>query len=269
MLTGLALPNKPLVAWRILREPADTKNTTMNAQIRLSGLCLATALALSACSKQPSAVDTSGEPQDPTDQLPARFKTQEPVTKPDFRTAGMSPAFQKAIKDATAILGAKPQPLLSQAEDEQIIGGACFAVPQEKIEAILFKAHTNFLARGFYLFRCDQNFGIADRPDLVGLLPTTNKFDVMAAMDTNGDNYSIGTAGVIAWMKELEQEQPYVLTGIGFDYMEGRFTAPAKDPDALAQRMYQFCPDIVDQGVETVDKLANELRKGALYFWWD
>jgi hypothetical protein len=240
----------------------------MNAQFNLPGLCLVLALALSACSQKPSDGDSSSI-RDPTDQLPAKFKTQEPVAKPDFRAAAMSPAFQKAIEDATALFGVKPQPLLSQAGDEQIAGGACFAVPHEKIEAILFKTHTNFLARGFYIFRCDENFGIGGHPDLVGLLPTTNKFEVMAAMDTNGNNYSIGTSGVIAWMQELEQEQPYVLTGIGFDCMAGRFTSPVKDPDHLAERMYQFCPDIVDQGVETVDKLANELRKGALYFWWD
>jgi hypothetical protein len=106
-------------------------------------------------------------------------------------------------------------------------------------------------------------------PELIGLLPTTDKYAVMAAMDTNGDNFDIGTAGVIAWMKELELEQPFVLTGIGFDYMEGFFTSPVKDPAALARRMYQFCPDIVDQGVGSIEKLADELRIGNLYFWWD
>ena len=142
-------------------------------------------------------------------------------------------------------------------------------MPQKKIQAILRKTHTDFLAKGFYLFRYDQNFGIGDKPDQVGLLPTKDKYAVMAAMETNGDNYEIGTAGVIAWMKELEQEQPYILTGIGFDYMEGHFTSPVKDPQGLAKRMYQFCPDIVDQGVDTVSKLAQELKKGSLYFWWD
>jgi hypothetical protein len=224
---------------------------------------------LSACNKPASSQTETAVARDATDALPAKFKTQEPVTKPDFSTAARSPEFQKVIKDATTLLGVQPQSLRSQAEDEQVIGGVCFAVPHEKIEALLFKAHTNFLARGFYLFRCDQNYGIGGQPDLVGLLPTTNKFEVMAAMDTNGDNYEIGTAGVIAWMKDLESEQAYVLTGIGFDYMEGRFTAPVKNAGDLAKRMYQFCPDIVTQGVETVDKLGKELRKGTLYFWWD
>ena len=72
-----------------------------------------------------------------------------------------------------------------------------------------------------------------------------------------------------ARVKELEADQPFVLTGIGFDYMEGHFTTPVKDPGGLAIRMYQFCPDIVDQGVGTVEKLAAELQNGSLYFWWD
>ena len=228
---------------------------------------LAAVLVFAGCGKQDSS--DSGTAADPTDQLPARFKTQEPVPKPDFSEAASSPVFQQAIKDAAALLGSQPQSLHSQAEDEEIKGGVSFNVPEKKIEAILLKTHTSFLAKGFYLFRYDQNFGIAGNPDKVGLLPTADKYAVMAAMDTNGDNYDIGTAGVIAWMKELEQEQPFVLTGIGFDYLEGRFTGPVKDPKALARRMYQFCPDIVDQGVGDVSKLAGELRKGSLYFWWD
>ena len=157
----------------------------------------------------------------------------------------------------------------SEAEDEVVPGGVSFGVSQEQLEKHLFKAHTNFLARGFYLFRCEQNFGINARLDEVGLLPPGDKYAVMAAMRTNGDNYQIGTAGVIAWMKELEQEQPFVLTGIGLDFMEGRFIAPVKGPRQLARRVYQFCPDIVDQGVGTGSSLAGELRKGRLCLWWD
>lgn len=231
-------------------------------------LSLLAFLLCAGCNK-PQSTPAEDAWQDPTEKLPAKFKTQEPVTKPDFSVAANSREFQQAIKDASALLGAKPEPLHSQAEDERVIGGVSFAVPHEKLNAILFRAHTNFLAHGFYLFRCEQHFGIAGQPDTAGLLPTTNKFEVMAAMDTNGDNYGIGTRGVIAWMRELEQEQPYVLMGIGFDYMEGRFTAPVKDASGLAQRMYHFCPDIVDQGAGTVDKLAKELQKERLYFWWD
>lgn len=223
------------------------------------------AVVLTACKRDQSLA----EMEDPTDQLPAKFKTQEPVTKPDFSEAAKDPGFQAAIREAASMLGAQPQPLKSPGEGEKIEGGVSFDVPQQKLESLLTKAHAHFLAKGFYLFRYDQHFNIGGQPDKVGLLPTNDKYAVMAVMDTNGDNYEIGTAGVIAWMKELEQEQPFVLTGIGFDYMEGNFTTPLKNPQDLARRMYQFCPDIVDQGVSSVEALAKELQKGKLHFWWD
>jgi len=224
------------------------------------------ALALFGCSRREPIPDTEA---DPTASLPARFKTQERPEKPDFSEAAKDANFQEAIRQASALLGANPQSLRTLGEDEEVTGGVSFEVPQDKVQAVLSQAHTDFLARGFYLFRYDQSFGIGGSPDKIGLLPTTDKYAVMAAMETNGDNYEISPTGVIAWMKELEAEQPFILTGIGFDYLEGRFTDPVKDPGGLARRMYEFCPDIVDQGVGSVEKLAAELQKGSLYFWWD
>jgi hypothetical protein len=206
---------------------------------------------------------------DPTETLPARYKTQDTVEKPDFREAAETAGFQQAIMEASTLLGAQPQPLVSLGEQQNIAGGVSFFVPGDKVGIILHKTHLQFLAKGYYLFRYEQNFGLGDRTDRLGLLPTTDKYAVMAVMETNGDNSNIGTSGVIAWMKDLEKDQPFVLTGIGFDYMEGHLTAPVKDAQDLARRMYEFTPDIVDQGVGTVDKLADELAKGTLYFWWD
>ncbi|HEX7469988.1 MAG TPA: DUF4253 domain-containing protein [Verrucomicrobiae bacterium] len=224
-------------------------------------------LTLAGCSKHDESSAGAGSP-DMDAQAMSDVKTaNESVAKPDFTAAARDLKYQQAVKEAAALLGAEPQPL--EGADGPIVGGFSFDVPQPKIEAILFKAHTNFLAKGFYLFRYDQMFGIHGQPDKVGLLPTANKYDVMAALEVNGAKYSLHTAGIIEWMKKLEQEQPYVLTGIGTDYMEGYFTTPVEDPRGLARRMYKFCPDIVDQGGGTVDKLVNELLKGKLYFWWD
>ena len=52
--------------------------------------------------------------------------------------------------------------------------------------------------------------------------------------------------------------------------MEGIYDAPPADPKELAKFLYEFCPDIVDQGVGTVRKLEKSLQKGRdLYLWWD
>ena len=231
-------------------------------------VAMAAAVLFAGCSKPPSQ-ESSDLASDPTEKLPAKYKTQEEIPKPDFQEDAKAPAFQEAIKETAALLGAQPQPLISPGESVEVPGGVSFDVPARKIDSMLLEAHKKLFEKGFYLFRYEQNFGMSDRPDHVGLLPTTDKYGVMAAMETNGDNYGIGTSGVIAWMKDLEKDHPFVLTGIGFDYMEGHLTGPVTDAQSLAQRMYEFCPDIVDQGVGDKDKLAAELEKGRLYFWWD
>jgi len=199
---------------------------------RLAVAFLASAFLCSGCDKS----EDTGEGTDPTEQLPAKYKSLEPLPPPDFGEAAKSPAFQQAVKDAGALLGSSPQPLESHDEPGAVKGGVSFEAAQEKVEKLLRKAHADFLARGFYLFRYDQNFGHS--PDKLGLLPTTDKY-------------------------------AFVLTGVSFEHLEGFFTTPVKDRKALARRMYQFCPDIVDQGVGSVAKLADALRGDSLYFWWD
>jgi hypothetical protein len=56
----------------------------------------------------------------------------------------------------------------------------------------------------------------------------------------------------------------------GFDFLSGRFIQRISYVDQMARRMYAFCPDIVDQGTGTIERLASELRKtNELYFRWD
>jgi hypothetical protein len=240
----------------------------MRSQSLVVTVGIAAVMLFFGCTEPPSqaSIDVAS---DPTEKLPAKYKVYEEVKKSDFTEAARSSEFQQAIKDASALLSAPSKPLISLGERVEVPGGVSFEVPSGKIEGILREAHQKFFEKGFYLFRYEQNFGLRDRLDLVGLLPTTDKYAVMAAMETNGDNYNIGTSGVIAWMKDMEKDHAYVLTGIGFDYMEGHLTLPVKDAKNLAERMYEFCPDIVDQGVGDKDKLVAELEKGKLYFWWD
>jgi hypothetical protein len=72
-------------------------------------------------------------------------------------------------------------------------------------------------------------------------------------------------------LKQLETEQPFVVTEAGLDYVGGKFLQRVDDPRQLAERMFAFCPDIVDQGVGSVSNLEKELAKPSpqLYLWWD
>jgi hypothetical protein len=143
-------------------------------------------------------------------------------------------------------------------------------VPSSRAPGLVAAAQAPFLAKRFYLFRVAQHFGIRDVADTLALYPSTDPYAILRLVGTNGANYDIGPDSIVAWLTTLHQDQPFVLTGIGFDWLEGRFTTPLADPDRLAQRLNTFCPDIVTQGTGTVEALARELRRSSqLYCWWD
>ncbi|MBL4632566.1 MAG: DUF4253 domain-containing protein, partial [Kofleriaceae bacterium] len=75
---------------------------------------------------------------------------------------------------------------------------------------------------------------------------------------------------IIRWLKQQAQINPYVLSWVSGDTLQGRFLEPVDAPMVLAKSMYKLCPDIVDQGLGDIDVLAQQLAdSGRLYFWWD
>ena len=71
------------------------------------------------------------------------------------------------------------------------------------------------------------------------------------------------TCGVAAEEK-LAPVEAKIVADVRFD------AKPPADWMALAREVYEFCPDIVDQGTETVERLAYEMRvTNELFLWWD
>lgn len=189
------------------------------------------------------------------------------VAIPDFSERTKKPEFQKAIEELAALSGKRPK-VVTNEEGHPLTGCVSFQVPTETADKILKEHHEKFLKRGCYLVKSDR--GYTTGKDRLTLLPTASRAEVLAAFQTNGANCEVYTADVIRWLEELEKTQPFLMTGAGFDWCEGTFTRPLKDSKKLAKEMYEFCPDIVDQGTQEVSRLALELKKTQrFFFWWD
>lgn len=200
----------------------------------------------------------------PAKSEPARDYKDLPV--PDFRARAKAADFKKAVQELAKLCGTKAK--LAAEDDEPFAGCAQFTVTTKKADQILADHHEALLKRGCYLIKSSRGF--ASGKDQLTLLPTNNRNEVLAAAQTNGANSEVYPADVVRWFEELEQSQPFLLTGAGHDWCEGRFTSPIQDSKKLAKRMYEFCSDIVDQGVGDVARLALELKKTQrFYFWWD
>jgi ankyrin repeat protein len=183
-----------------------------------------------------------------------------PLPAPDFRKAGRSRKFTRAVGELADRTGAQVAPL------ESAPGALQLTLPPESALDLSLEAG-RLAGLGFFLFEPD---GVPALPNRLVCLPSSRWQDAVALMGTNGANCDIGPGYIVQWLEGLEKEQPFQLLCITSALISGRFLTPISDPDRWAQEMADFCPDIVDQGCGTVEELALSLAESdQLFFWWD
>jgi hypothetical protein len=102
------------------------------------------------------------------------------------------------------------------------------------------------------------------------LFPTPDKFAVIAAVGTEGANYSVQSPDVIAWLRNLEKLNPFALCYCAHDLVGGDFLGPVKSAKKLAAQIAEFCPSCLDEGLETTEELARAFSKSkAFLLRWD
>jgi hypothetical protein len=143
----------------------------------------------------------------------------------------------------------------------------CSLTSEENARAIVLDNLGTFTKQGKYIFIGE----IAHNGFKVALTAaTSDPYKLMEYTGTNGDNYDIGTKDIIEKYKKWDSEFGITTTAIGFDFCECSISNKDIDYKKLADEVYEFCPDVVDQGTETVEALEEEMRRtGTIYLWWD
>jgi len=141
--------------------------------------------------------------------------------------------------------------------------GVAFPVAEPLVDGIIEARLDACREKGAYLFRC----ALRGR---LGLLPTNDPFEIIAAMGTSAPNYGRESGQIIQWLQDLNSDQPFLLMGAGDDFVVGKFIRAIANCRALARRICNFCPDAVQQGSGTVAALARSLKEtGRFCLWWD
>jgi ankyrin repeat protein len=168
-----------------------------------------------------------------------------------FAQTAQEPAFQEQLHHVSGLLARTPKPWKRRKGVYQFFRPDASALKQ---------AQTDALAAGYCLVRAG---GMSES---ALLFPTGDMYAVIAACGTNGNNTGLDAHDIILWLREMEKENPFVLTQCGFDILAGEFPSPVVNADALAERMLPFCPDLEGPA----EALARELeREQAFVFWWD
>jgi len=108
---------------------------------------------------------------------------------------------------------------------------------------------------------------------LIALIPTTESWQVPAYLRVGGWNECPTPEEHAALFKKWQSEYSAQVTCITGDIIELVVKNPPTEKDKaleLALEQFIYCPDIVHQGVETIENLASTLLNGGVwYFWWD
>lgn len=122
--------------------------------------------------------------------------------------------------------------------------------------------------RGYYPFLSTENHGRG--PDSITILKTTDPYDVLRYKGTNGANHDIFTDTIIEKLQKWEQLYGLEIIGADTDWVSFLLKEYPEDLMDYAQEVYEFCPDTIEQGFESVEMMATAISYNRyMFLWWD
>ena len=90
---------------------------------------------------------------------------------------------------------------------------------------------------------------------------TNDPFAAIRQAETSAPNFDLDNAEIIDHLKQWQSLCSYVVKEAEGDRIEIEFTTLPKDMDAFARDLYDFCPDVVDQGTGCVHEMLESMEE--------
>ena len=133
---------------------------------------------------------------------------------------------------------------------------------------VLRELRSEFNGSGYWAYLLDESFGHG--PDKVAIVKVKDDYKYLGLVRTDGVNLDLEHATILARYRSWDSKYALRLVGAGQDWLEAELANPPSDWGAFADEVYEFCPDVVDQGTGDVESLANEMSAArTVYLWWD
>src|SRR3954447_2805746 len=91
--------------------------------------------------------------------------------------------------------------------------------------------------------------------------PTKDLFAAVRKAGTGGPNYDLGTDAIIERLTKWQALCSFSVTGAGGDTVDIEFITFPKDMEAFVRNLYEFCPDLVDQGTGCVHEMIEMMQE--------
>jgi hypothetical protein len=86
-----------------------------------------------------------------------------------------------------------------------------------------------------------------------------DQFEIIRKAETGAPNFDMDTDAIIARLQQWQALCKFRVTGAGHDTIDIKFDTLPADMAAFAKDVYDFCPDLVDQGTGCVAEMIEEM----------
>jgi hypothetical protein len=145
-------------------------------------------------------------------------------------------------------------------------------VPKDTAEEYLFKIRED-LPSGVIAFIGTTNWLGDERhkggAELV-VAEGATQFDILRVARSDAVNFNMGTEDLIQKLQSYDEAFGINILQAETDTIQFDLVGNPEDFSAFCQDLYRFCPDIVDQGVGTVEAMEEGIMvTGRVFLWWD
>jgi hypothetical protein len=150
--------------------------------------------------------------------------------------------------------------------NDKFFNGIFTETTEEKAVEYVKKLKPKFRAKGYLIFVFE---GENDKKN-IAVIKGTDDLDILRYRRTDGINHDLENDDIVKKISEWKSKYGLIVIGCSRDWLQVEFDKLPSDLDAFANEIYEFCPDSVDQGVGSVDKLKEAIKEiNRIWLWWD
>jgi hypothetical protein len=92
-------------------------------------------------------------------------------------------------------------------------------------------------------------------------MKNTDPYEPIRKANTDGANYGLDTEAIVARLRQWESLCEFRVSEAGHDTVNIEFETLPKDLDAFVRDLYDFCPDLVDQGTGCMQEMVEMIEE--------
>ena len=144
-------------------------------------------------------------------------------------------------------------------------------VDEQKAHSIFNKYHDKVIKGNNYIFLTNIDFDESYNSyyDIV-IINGSDPFKLINRIGTNGVNYDIYNPDIVKKLKEWNAQVHFKFVVIDVSRIHAYMGKLPNDIKKFSSDVYEFCPDVIDQGYSSMDEMILDYKENKYFWlWWD